>query len=920
MSKSQKDRARQSDVGGRASGRQAGEEKELIPLKYQHLAAIVLLFLSIMLFFNPIIFGGKAFLDVDTIASHSFDTFLADARKDGIFPLWNPYIFCGMPAYGSLTVTGERLFDLTALALGKASQLFSAILLNPQGGWVFFFYVVFACGMYLFTYHKLKSKFAAFLAAFAATFSMYIIIWAMTGHNTKIAVMAFFPYILFVIEKLRERFSLPPALLLVLLLHFTFLPSHVQMIFYVYLAIYIYVVVLFMQESIKKKDRLFTVVVGVLALYPFLTTALPANIIHQIIFAVVAITLVVYVVWRIIKVKEYQPPARALLAVIAAALLAFSMDADRYLSVWEYNPYSIRGTNPIVPSSQQGEVKTVEGGLDYDYATSWSFAPGEMITWLVPSWYGFGVQEYQGLFSNNQRTMMNFYWGPQPFTHAPQYMGIIILLLAIFGFVKNRKDPFVQYLGVMIGLSLLIAFGREFPLIYDLMYRYFPMFNKFRIPSMILVLVQIFVPILAAYGLVSLVKEARELHGASLLKRKKSILYALGASIVIGLGLTLIYESLLPRQAIQNMFSTVFQYQLPRDRVVEQVFRQIPPQVSTQLAAHVAGLVKADIYMAIGLLAVSLGSLYYFIQGKLKFTTFAVVTVLVIGFDLWRVAYKPMDPQDRTAQQQVFRAPDYVEFLEKDSTVFRVLQLRQGQVFYDNSLAYWRLQNVYGYHGAKLRAYQDLVDVAGLDNPLVWSLTNVKYVVSDEPDSSAGLGLVYNGRQYKVYANLSALPRAFFVRRYEVADGLSILSKIRDGAFDPQDVAFFMEEPKLQIESPHPAAKAEFVSYGIQDMELKVTTDANNLLFFSETYYPEGWKAYLDGKEIPIYRVNYLFRAVVVPGGIHRLEMKFEPSGFSLGKNLSLLANVIVIGGLGYFGLDRWLKRRREGRGGEKER
>jgi hypothetical protein len=150
------------------------------------------------------------------------------------------------------------------------------------------------------------------------------------------------------------------------------------------------------------------------------------------------------------------------------------------------------------------------------------------------------------------------------------------------------------------------------------------------------------------------------------------------------------------------------------------------------------------------------------------------------------------------------------------------------------------------------------------------------------------------------------------VKRYEVSDALSILSKIRDGAFDPRDVVFFQDDPKLQIEPPHPAATAEFLSYGIQDMELKVTTAGNNLLFFSETYYPEGWKAYVDGKETPIYRADYLFRAVVVPPGIHKLEMKFEPTGFYLGKNLSLFANLFVIGALVFFGFDRWMKRRRE--------
>ncbi len=101
------------------------------------------------------------------------------------------------------------------------------------------------------------------------------------------------------------------------------------------------------------------------------------------------------------------------------------------------------------------------------------------------------------------------------------------------------------------------------------------------------------------------------------------------------------------------------------------------------------------------------------------------------------------------------------------------------------------------------------------------------------------------------------------------------------------------------------------VHYGIQNLELKTTTAGNNLLFVSETYYPVGWKAYLDGKEIPIYRANYLFRAVVVPAGIHKLEMNFEPKGFYFGKNLSLAANVIVLGGLGFFGFDYWRKKRK---------
>ncbi|MBI3788752.1 MAG: YfhO family protein [Ignavibacteriales bacterium] len=489
-------------------------------------------------------------------------------------------------------------------------------------------------------------------------------------------------------------------------------------------------------------------------------------------------------------------------------------------------------------------------------------------------------------------------------------MGLIVLLLAIIGFWKNRKEPFVQYLGVMILFSMLIAFGKEFALVYDLMYRYFPMFNKFRVPSMILVLVQIFVPILAAYGIASLFKQPERQGTAEFQKKKKNLLIALGTAAVVCIGLASVYESLIPRQGVQNLFDAVFHYGLPKDRVIDQVLQQVPPNVLKELTSYNASLVSADLYIGLALILVAFGSFYLYMQGTMKTTTFSVLLALAVIFDLWRIDYKPMDPQDKKARQQLFSAPDYVSFIQKDSTLFRVLEFENGQPPYNNTLAYWRIQSAYGYQGAKMRAYEDMVNIAGLNNPLLWSLMNVKYIITNQADSSRAVGLVYNGAQKKVYSNLYALPRAFFVNKYEVADGLSILNKIAAMSFDPRDVAYFMEDPKLQIETPHPAAKAEFVKYGIQNLEIKTTTAGNNLLFLSETYYPQGWKAYVDGKETPIYRANYLFRAVVVPSGIHKLEMKFEPRGFYLGKTLSLATNIVVLGGIGFFSFDYWRKRR----------
>ncbi|MEK6565581.1 MAG: YfhO family protein [Bacteroidota bacterium] len=826
--------------------------------------AIGLLFLSLIVFFYPVIFGGKTFLGPDTLASHSFDTFLAEARSEGIFPLWNPYIFCGMPSYGSLTAGGERGFDLTGYVFGKIVLAFHYLLFAPPVGWVLFYYLVFAGGVYVFTYRKVGDKLAAFVSALAATFSMYIIIWVMTGHNTKISVMAFFPWVFLIVENLRERFDWRLFLVLVVGLHFTYLPSHVQMIFYVYLALGIYLLFFLVRNLVKKED------------------------------------------WKGV--------VRAGVALAAASVIAFAMDSDKYLSVLEYNPYSIRGSGPITEAAIPGS-KSASGGLDYNYATSWSLSPGEVISFVVPFWKGFGSHMYQGALTQNVPTRVNSYFGPQTFTDGAQYIGFVVFALAVVGFVRNRKDPFVQYIAILMGFSLLVAFGKEFPLVYDLMYYYFPFFNKFRIPSMILVLIQIFIPVLAGYGIASFLKQRAENKHGDIQKTKKMVIRSVALVALTCVILSFSYESFLSKQDMQNMASSLYGLGLPKDRLIEQAFQQIPQEVFRLLKEHVVTMVTTDLYVGLALLIVAFGAFLLYLENRLSLNTLAGVLVIVVLVDLWRIDYKPMHPEDRQQQATIFAAPDHVQFIQKDSSLFRVLQFVGGQPPYDNTLAYWKVQNAYGYQGAKMRSYQDVVEVVGLYNPLLWQLMNVKYIFNDQTDSSGAVSLVYSGRQAKVYTAREFLPRAFFVNRYQVATGLDILNKIRSLEFEPQDVAYMLEDPKIEIAPPQPDARAAYVRNGLHGFELDVNATGDNLLFLSETYYPVGWKAFIDGKETAIYRLNYLFRGVVVPPGRHKVEMQFEPRGFSLGKNLSLAANVIVIVAFGYFGVDYFRIRKKNNTG-----
>jgi hypothetical protein len=827
-------------------------EHPIIPPKYQHAAAVAILFLSIIIFFAPIVFGGKIFVSVDSIGSHSWETLQSDAKEQGIFPLWNPYIFCGMPGYASLSFAGERLFDLSAVVLGYAHTIFQYIVLNASQGWVLFYYLVFAVGIYTLTFSKLNNKISALIAALGATFSTRIIMWVMISHLTKMPVMCWFPWIILCLDKLRMRFDWKYFLGIVLLIHFSFLPSHIQMIFYLFLAL------------------------GLYLLYELLAA--------------------------IIKKTYWKPVLRLIGSLVVAIGLAFAMNADQYLSVLEYGSYSIRGSAPIVKAPGESE-KTQEGGLGYEYATNWSFAPSEMMTFVVPSWYGFGEHEYSGRLVNRPMRV-NTYWGPQSMVDCPNYMGIVILAFALVGIVRYRKDSFVQYMGITIIIATLISFGREFSLVYDLMFKYFPGFNKFRVPITILVLVQIFLPILAAYGITSLMAQRGERGNTAGMKKIKYAVYGLGIFLVL---------TVIGRSSFESLYSSFF----PLNEAGPHLARAIgtgDPGVISEFYNFVVNAVMSDLYFGLVLLLVSFGSIWLFLKGSLKATTLSVILILAVVVDLWRVDKKPMEPQEKRVQTNLFDTPDYASYLLKDKTLYRTLEFENGQPPYSNMLAYWRIQSAYGYQGVKMRQIQDVFDIVGLGNPLLWGLMNVKYIISDRSDSNQILQPMFKGKDKFILYNRAELPRAFFVNRYKIAKGLDILNKIKSMDFNPRDVAFVLEDPKLQIETPKSDAEVHYTHYGIQDLEVRATATGNNLLFLSEAYYPKGWNAFIDGNEVEVLRLDYLFRGVIIPPGTHTLTMKFEPASFTIGKSISLGTNLLVLSGLLVFAIQFFVRKKKESR------
>lgn len=820
-------------------------EKELIDPRYHTAVYILIIVIALLALFNEALFRGKIFISGDIIAFKSWDALSEDARRQGVPLLWNPYIFCGMPAYASLTAGPERFFDLIGVVRDFIFNLFAKLFPSREVFEIVFYMVIYltimSIGAFLLARQKGMSKFVSFIAAFSMSFSTFFIVWITVGHQTKIITISFLPYLLLLIDELTKKFKLLYLALLIIILWQIFAASHIQMMFYIYLAIGLY----------------------------YLT----------------------YLIHKILRKENILGLIRSGLLFLVATVISFGIFLDKYLPVWEYNKYSIRGQPPITEKirvQNLGDTKKEKGGLDYEYATQWSFSPGEVLTFLIPSVYGFGWKNYNGVLTGGETVRLNTYFGPMPFTDGANYLGAVVVILAIIGAVFNfRKDIFVKFLVILTLLSLLISFGKEFPLVYDIFFYYVPYFNRFRVPSMILSLVMFAVPILAGYGLSSILNFYK--NGAS--EKIKNGFRNFSTAFLALFLITLFFPGF-----ISDTYKSIFATDQAIAKVIQSNFGFINQQLYNQVAPHIYDFIfnnfLKDLRVFLILSTLLFGLIYALISRVVKINLFNLGVAILVFFDLWRVDSSVLHYSNRDELRSIYNPPDYVEYIKRDTTLYRVLELSDEQPVMSNHLAIYRLQNVFGYQGAKIRAYQDLIDVAGITNPFVLNLLNVKYIISDKYDSIYG-NLVFNGTK-KVIFNPNYLPRAFFVNRYEVAEPYTILVKMRNAEFNPREVVYLEDSLDVKIDPPLESSKVEIVEYQIQKIKLNVKATGNNLLFLSDTWYPK-WRCFIDGKETPIYKANYVFRAIVVPPGEHEVVFIYKDEKFELGSKISLVLSSITL-------------------------
>ncbi len=805
-------------------------------------AMLGIILLAVLIFFREGVFGGKVFASADNLSPLSFQTFLNDAKSQGIFPLWIPYIFMGMPSLASLAAAIPSVHNIYSFIWDKVFEAFS-------GGNLFFltlpYYFIFAVTLFFYARYKFKNNLIALFCSLLGVFATGIIQLIIVGHHTKMMTFSFFPLILLLVELISsERDNYKSifyfAVLTVTLfiqLHF----HHIQMLFYSYMMIGIY--------------------------------------------------LVYFIIYNFTQKINVGGIVKASALFIAGVILALAMDADIIMSIKDYNKYSIRGESSIVSKSDPAQKDAKP--LSYEYATNWSFSPGEVMTLILPYYYGFGNVEVKG-----QRT--NLYWGQMPFTDSPVYFGVIVLALAIAGAALNfKKNPLVQATSVIIIFFMFLSFGRTFPVIYDLFFYNLPFFSSFRAPVMIHYYIDLAFVILAGFGLKSVVESVKD---AVSQKKYEKVLYTFA-----GIGVLMFIISVIGFESSYTDAVSIgpLAQKLRQQTDNMQQISQYVKQVSSVAYENVI----SDLRMHAFLFLIVAGLMFAYIKRKISVTVFLAAVILVALFDLLSVSLKTLHWDQKSQKESFIADKDYTKWLLSREPVtynYRVAEYNRGNLITSNELAYFRLHQFNGYHGAKIRIYQDAIDVCGGENPFLQALANVKYLISDSPvKDTMFYREVYKGSSI-VYENKLAMPRAFFVDEYKVETGINILNNIKNVSFNPYTTAFTEKELGVAIEKPDSTAYARIISFGIHDIEYEVNAGGNNLLVLNEIYYPAGWKAYIDGKETEIYKTNYFQRSIVVPKGKHKIEMKFHPDSYYTGKSISIASNIIVslllIGGIfGFF-------------------
>ncbi|NQV14936.1 hypothetical protein HQ531_05705 [bacterium] len=783
---------------------------------------LILIALFSSVFFKGYVFGGGDTTSARGV-THQLNIYMSET---GEYPLWQPYIFSGMPAFSSMMFTKWVYFP--NFILGFLNKL------GVPGLWTMLFhYLLAAMGVYsLLRYLKLNFM-ASLLGGLSYMLMPFFVVMISAGHGSQMMTAAYLPWLLYALKRIFEKPDLTGMLILALVSGLQFQRGHVQIAYYGWMAggWFVMIEIFF---RIKSGD------------------------------------------W-----KNFHIAASYMLG---GMLLGIGLAAVLYIPSLSYAAYTIRGGS-------------AGGGLDYGYATSWSFPPYEVLALFFSDWFGFGGQTY---------------WGGKPFTEHSDYIGLGLLILIISAFFNKELLKEKIFLLSTIILALLVSFGNYWPYLYDILFKILPFFNKFRVPSMILILLELMVALLAGIGLYTLLNLSES-------KKKSLEKKVLIATAVMG-GLFIIVL------LFKGTFTIFYASALAASEKAH------PSLSNARLDMFYSSLIKS-----LFIVTASLALIWVYFSNKIKGFILALgmtgIVLLDLGHVDLRFANKAVsDARVKAAEQETPAIRKLKELTEANpGRIFPV-----HSFFGSNVWAMYGLESIGGYSPAKLKILQDFLNSTQLEQtflPKYYSQTatgaapkaidqvdpilrkrhldvlrnlNVKYLVSPYPLNDPLFVLVDQSShisrgqraQALIYEFSDDYPRAWFVTDVsKYASSEEVSTNMSRSEASPQVQAHVLDSKGTLSSASYGSGSVALINRSLQSMTLQTENEDEGFLVVSEVFYPGGWNAYLDGESVSeIYLTNELIRGMVIPAGKHEINFRYEPASVKIGFWITILSVLIVLG------------------------
>jgi hypothetical protein len=808
--------------------------KSLLP----HITAIGLFLLVAIIYFLPAIKGMALHQgDIDNFlgASKEIVDFRNKFHKE---PLWTNGIFAGMPA-----------FQVSTLYPGNLVQyIFTALLytLPFPIGIVFLYFF----GFYILLKVLYVDSWVAIVGSFAFGFSSFFFIVLEAGHNSEANAIGFMaPVLAGVILSFNGKRLLGGALT-ALALALELYASHLQITYYLFLIILIY---------------------GITQL--------------------------------IIAIKNKQLPGyfKTVGVLVIASLLAISTNITNLWLTYEYGKYSTRGKSDLTINSTQNK----SSGLAIDYATQWSYGIPETMTLIMPDFVG-GASEPIGVMSKSaldgidpqhrQAVAQSYqYWGEQSITSGPVYAGAIVCFLALMGLFLI-KGPMKWFLLIPTILSIMLAWGKNFMWFTELFFYHFPGYNKFRSVTMILVIAELTIPLLATLALDMIIKNRALLDEKISLRffgDKVAVKKIFFASVILTAGIALLCF------IMPGAFSS-FHRSNESATLVQEIKQGNPGVSDQQIQSYVdetmpfveqarkkiftEDAIRTAIFI---LLAAGLIWVYYKKLVDRKITIAVLLFFLVM--DMYNVNKRYLNDRSfvsKSSAKEPFQ-PDAadLQILQDSSLDYRVYNT-MARPDQDSRTSYFH-KSLGGYSGVKMKRYDELLNQIEGGNMAVIDMLNTKYVIVGTKEG-----------QPQAQRNPGALGNAWFVNNYKLvpnADseytGLMRFNPAQTAIIDQQFTGYIANKHIV----PDSNASIKLISYEPNDLVYTAQTHSEQLAVFSEIYYRDGWDAFVDGTPADYIRTNYILRAMFIPAGNHKVEFKFEPKQYATGEKISFASSLVLL-------------------------